>query len=77
MIAISLLQKAISYRNAVRYLVFSTREIYRIAQQYIAKKRVATPGNAFSYSINIVGEAFRLPRDGKPVPYSFDRTAIR
>ena len=71
MIAISLLQKAISYRNAVRYLVFTVREIYRIAQQYIAKKRVATPGNAFSYSINIVGEAFHLPPGRETRPLQF------
>ena len=28
-------------------------------------------------AIKIVGEAFRLPRDGKPVPYSIDRMAVR
>ena len=29
------------------------------------------------FSFFIVGEAFRLPRDGKPVPYSIDRMAVR
>ena len=26
--------------------------------------------------LRIVGEAFRLPRDGKPVPYSVDRMVV-
>ena len=36
--------------------------IYRIAQQYLA--------------FTLVGEAFRLPRDGKPVPYTLIRAVI-